>query len=130
MPGCHKPQAGLLCFHPHEEESGECYTTHPDTAPCHHRPGHHRTRAGSLCSTSLPHHGYIGDPVGAAGTVSLSLASTPQSVSVAPMDHQTRLRFSSPGVPPSSGASGSLQSRPSMPLSCMRKSQSCWRRMR
>ncbi len=30
----------LLCFHPHEE-SGECYTTHPDPAPCHHRPGHH-----------------------------------------------------------------------------------------
>ncbi len=41
-PGCHKPQAGLLCFHPHEEESGECYTTHPDPSPCHHRPGRHR----------------------------------------------------------------------------------------
>ncbi len=49
-PGCHKPQAGLLCFHPHEEELGECNTTHPDPAPCRHRP-----RAGSLCSTSLPH---------------------------------------------------------------------------
>ncbi len=88
--GCHKPQAGLLCFPPHEE-SGECYTTHPDPAPCHHRPGRHRPRAGSLCSTSLPHHGYVGDPVGAAGTVSQSLASAPQSVSVAPTDHQTRL---------------------------------------
>ncbi len=52
-------QAGLLCFPPHEEESGECYTTHPDPAPCHHRPGLHRPRAGSLCSTSLPHHGYV-----------------------------------------------------------------------
>ncbi len=26
-------QAGLLRFLPHEEESGECYTTHPDPAP-------------------------------------------------------------------------------------------------
>ncbi len=32
-PGCHKPQAGFLCFLPHEEESGECYTTHPDPPP-------------------------------------------------------------------------------------------------
>ncbi len=60
-------------------------------APCHHRPGLHRPRAGSLCSTSLPHHGYVGGSVGAAGTVSRSLASAPQSVSVAPTDHQTRL---------------------------------------
>ncbi len=79
------------CFPPHEEESGECYTTHPDPAPCHHRPGRHRPRAGSLCSTSLPHHGYVGDSIGAAGTVSQSLASAPQSVSVAPTDHQTQL---------------------------------------
>ncbi len=79
-------QAGLLRFLPHEEESGECYTTHPDPAPCHHRPW-----AGSLCSTSLPHHGYVGGSVGAAGTVSRSLASAPQSVSAAPTDHQTRL---------------------------------------
>ncbi len=84
-------QAGLLRFLPHEEESGECYTTHPDPAPCHHRPGLHRPRAGSLCSTSLPHHGYVGGSVGATGTVSRSLASAPQSVSVAPTDHQTRL---------------------------------------
>ncbi len=87
----HHTQAGLLRFLPHEEESGECYTTHPDPAPCHHRPGLLRPRAGSLCSTSLPHHGYVGDSIGAAGTVSLSLASAPQSVSVAPTDHQTRL---------------------------------------
>ncbi len=80
-------QAGLLCFPPHEEESGECYTTHPDLAPCHHRPGRHRPRAGSLCSTSLPHHGSVTPLV----PLARSLASAPQSVSVAPMDHQTRL---------------------------------------
>ncbi len=39
------------------------------------------------------------------------------------------MRFSSPGVPPSSGASGSLQSRPPMLLSCVRKLQSYWRRI-
>ncbi len=93
-PGCHKPQAGFLCFLPHEEESGECYTTHPDPAPCHHRPGRHRPRGGSLCSTMLPLRGYVGGPVGSAGTVSRSLVSAPRSVSVAPADHQTRLRDS------------------------------------
>ncbi len=40
-PGCHKPQAGFLHFLPHKEESGECYTSHPDPAPCHQRPGRH-----------------------------------------------------------------------------------------
>ncbi len=65
------------------------YTPRPRPLP--HRPGLHRPRAGSLCSTSLPHHGYVGGSVGAAGTVSRSLASAPQSVSVAPTDHQTRL---------------------------------------
>ncbi len=93
-PGCHKPQAGFLCFLPHEEESGECYTTHPDPAPCHHRPGRHRPRAGSLCSTTLPHRGYVCGPVGSAGMGSRSLVSAPRSVSVAPADHQTRLRDS------------------------------------
>ncbi len=70
------------CVSPHEEESGECYTTHPDPAPCHHRP-----RAGSLCSTSLPHRGSVTPLV----PLARSLASAPQSVSVAPTDHQTRL---------------------------------------
>ncbi len=32
-PGCHKPQAGFLHFLPHEEESGEDYTSNPDPAP-------------------------------------------------------------------------------------------------
>ncbi len=117
--GCQR----ALLLPSHEEDSGECYAAHLDPAPCRHRPW-----VGSLCSTSLPHHGYVGDSVGATGTVSRSLASAPQSVSVAPSDSATR--FSSPGAPPSSGASGSLLSRPSMPLSCMRKSQSYWWRMR
>ncbi len=85
-PGCHKPQAGFLNFLPQKEESGECYTSHPDPAPCHHKPW-----AGSLCSTMLPHHGYVCVPVGSAGTVSQSLASAPQSVPVAPAVHQTWL---------------------------------------
>ncbi len=76
-PGCHKPQAGFLRFLPHEEESGECYTSHPDPAPCRHRPGRPRLRAGALCSTTLPHRGYVGGPVGSAGTVSWSLVSAP-----------------------------------------------------
>ncbi len=50
-------------------------TTRP--RPCHHRPGRHRPRAGSLCSTTLPHRGYVGGPVSSAGTVSRSLVSSP-----------------------------------------------------
>ncbi len=67
------------CFLPHKEESGECYTAHPDPASCRHRP-----QAGSLCSTSLP------------GQRSRSLVSVPRSFLVAPTDHQTRLRNSFP----------------------------------
>ncbi len=80
MPGSLKPQDRFLRFLPHEEESGECYTSHPDPAPCHHRPGRHRSRAGALCSTTLPHRGYVGGTVGSTGMVSLNLASAPQSV--------------------------------------------------
>ncbi len=32
MPGCHKPQARLLCFHPHKEESMSV-TLHTQTPP-------------------------------------------------------------------------------------------------
>ncbi len=53
---------------------------------------------------------------------------SPSQGSYGPSD--TAMRFSSPGVPPSSGASGSLQSNPPMLLSCVRKSQSYWRRTR
>ncbi len=126
-PGCHKPQAGFLCFLPHEEESGECYTTHPDPAPCHHRPGRHRPQAGSLCSTMLPLRGYVGS----AGTVSRNLVSAPRSVSVAPADHQTRLRNSvRPASPQVQGCPLHFSESCRLPLSCVRKSQSCWRRMR
>ncbi len=45
-------------------------------------------------STTLPHRGYVGGPIGSTGTVSRSLVSAPQSVSVAPVNHQTRLRDS------------------------------------
>ncbi len=45
-PGSHKPQTGFLRFLPQEEESGECYTSHPDPAPCHHRPGQAITGPG------------------------------------------------------------------------------------
>ncbi len=48
----------------------------PRPRPCRHRPGRHRPRAGSLCSTTLPHCGYVGGPVGSAGTVSRSLVSS------------------------------------------------------
>ncbi len=93
-PGCHKPQAGFLCFLPHEEESGECYTTHPDPAPCHHRPGRHRPRGGSLCSTMLPLRGYVGGPLVPLARSLGAWLALPRSVSVAPADHQTRLRDS------------------------------------
>ncbi len=37
------------------------YTPRP--RPCHHRPCRHRPRAGSLCSTTLPHRGYVCGPL-------------------------------------------------------------------
>ncbi len=48
-------------------------------------------RVGSLCFTSLPHCGYIGGSLSPACSVSGSLASAPQTVSLAHKDHQTRL---------------------------------------
>ncbi len=65
------------------------YTPRPRPLPSQARPSQ-----GSLCSTMLPLRGYVGGPVGSAGTVSRSLVSAPRSVSVAPADHQTRLRDS------------------------------------
>ncbi len=55
-PGCHKPQAGFLRFLPHEEESGECYTSHPDPdpAPCPHRPSRHRPWQGPCVPLRCP----------------------------------------------------------------------------
>lgn len=51
----------------------ECYTLHPDSALCHHGPRFHRPWVKSLCSTTLPHHGYIGGSIGSSGMVSRSL---------------------------------------------------------
>ncbi len=57
-------------------------------APCRHRP-----RAGSLCSTSLSLRGYIGGPLGDRrhDISEPGKSRAPQSGSVAPADHQTRL---------------------------------------
>ncbi len=70
-------------------EPGECRTTYSD-------PTSRRTafRVGPLCSTSLPHRGYVGDSPGPAYTVSGGLVRVPQAVLMAPEDHQTRLRDS------------------------------------
>ncbi len=55
----------------------------------------------------------------------------PRAVSLAPEDHQTRLRDSvRPASLPSSGAIGSPQCWARMPLSCVQKSRSYWRRTR
>ncbi len=104
-------------------------TLHTQTLPSQARPS--QAQAGSLCSTTLPHRGYVSGPAGSACTVSRSLASAPQSVSVAPADHQTWLRDS---VCPASlqvlGHPVHFSQGRRCPLSCVRKSQSCWRRMR
>ncbi len=70
-------------------EPGECRTTHSD-------PTSRRTafRVGPLGSTSLPHRGYVDNSPGPACTVPGGLARAPQAVSLAPKDHQTRLRDS------------------------------------
>ncbi len=53
-----------------------------------------QVRVGPLCSISPPHCGNVGDSPGTACTVSGGLARAPQAVSLAPEDHQTRLRDS------------------------------------
>ncbi len=70
-------------------EPGECRTTHSD-------PTSRRTafRVGPLGSTSLPHRGYVNNSPGPTCTVPGGLARAPQAVSLAPEDHQTRLRDS------------------------------------
>ncbi len=91
--GCHKPQAGFLCFLPHEEESGEC-TLHTQTPPLpsQARPSQAPGRVPVFHHAAPPRVRLW--PVGSAGTGSRSLVSAPRSVSVAPADHQTRLRDS------------------------------------
>ncbi len=70
-------------------EPGECRTIHSDSTS-----GRTAFRVGPLCSTSLPHRGYVDDSPVPACTVSGGLARAPQTVSLAPEDHQTRLRDS------------------------------------
>ncbi len=70
-------------------EPGKCRTAHSD-------PTSERTafRVRPLCSTSLPHRGYVCGFPGPACTVSGGLASAPQAVSLAHENHQTWLRDS------------------------------------
>ncbi len=70
-------------------EPGKCRTAHSD--PTSERAAF---RVGSLCSTSLPHRGYVCGSPGPACTVSGGLASAPQAVSLGSENHQTRLRDS------------------------------------
>ncbi len=69
--------------------AGKCRTAHSD--PTSERAAF---RVGPLCSTSLPHCGYVCGFPGPACTVSGGLASAPQAVSLAHENHQTRLRDS------------------------------------
>ncbi len=70
-------------------EPGKCCTAH--SGPTSERTAF---RVGPLCSTSLPHRGYVCGFPGPACTVSGGLASAPQAVSLAHENHQTWLRDS------------------------------------
>ncbi len=70
-------------------EPGKCRTVHSDPTS-----GRVAFLVGSLCSTSLPHRGYVCGSPGPTCTVSGGLASAPQAVSLASENHQTRLRDS------------------------------------
>ncbi len=81
-----RPYSCSLC--PTVEPGKRC-TTHSNPASVH--PQKSSAQAGSLRSTSLPHCGYVGGSAGHACTVSGSLASTAQPISLGPSDHQTQL---------------------------------------
>ncbi len=70
-------------------EPGKCRTAHSDPTS-----GRIAFRVGSLCSTLLPHRGYVCGSPGPTCTVSGGLASAPQAVSLGSENHQTRLRDS------------------------------------
>ncbi len=72
------------CVSSHTTRNQGSVTFHTQTLP----PAVTGPGPGSLWSTKLPHHWYVGS---SADTVFWSLASAPQSVSVAPADLQTRL---------------------------------------
>ncbi len=73
-------------------EPGKRCTTHSNPASVY--PQKKKARAASLHSTLLPHCGYIGGSAGHACTVSGSLASIAQPISLAPSDHQTDVQTS------------------------------------
>ncbi len=83
------------------------------------RPLHGPPRAGSLHSTSLPYCGYVGGPDGPACTVS-GCRELPSRLAGSWGPSDSAMRFSSPGVLPSSGASTSQQWRQPMPMTCER----------
>ncbi len=65
-----------------------CQTMEPGKlCTAHSNPASVRPRSGSLHSTSLPHHGYVGGPTGPACTVSGCLVALP-SLSVVVMPRQ------------------------------------------
>ncbi len=81
------------------------------------RPLHGPPRARSLHSTSLPYCGYVGGPDGPACTVS-GCRELPSRLAGSWGPSDSAMRFSSPGVLPSSGASTSQQWRQPMPMTC------------
>ncbi len=83
------------------------------------RPLHGPPRARSLHSTSLPYCGYVGGPDGPACTVS-GCRELPRRLAGSWGPSDSAMRFSSPGVLPSSGASTSQQWRQPMPMTCER----------
>ncbi len=82
--GCHKAFSHSL--YP-TLEPGKCCAAHADSTSGRLN----ASRVESLCSTSLPHPGYISHSVGLACAVPRSLASAPQPVSLARPHHHTRL---------------------------------------
>ncbi len=83
------------------------------------RPLHGPPRARSLHFTSLPYCGYVGGPDGPACTVS-GCRELPSRLAGSWGPSDSAMRFSSPGVLPSSGASTSQQWRQPMPMTCER----------
>ncbi len=83
------------------------------------RPLYGPPRARSLHSTSLPYCGYVGGPDGPACTVS-GCRELPSRLAGSWGPSDSAMRFSSPGVLPSSGASTSQQWRQPMPMTCER----------
>ncbi len=88
-------------------------------------------RVGPLCTTSLPHRGYVGDSPGPTCTISRGLARAPQAASLASEDHQTRLRnLVRPASSQVQGHSVHLSVKQGCPCFAVQKSRSCWRKTR